>query len=729
MNIYFEFQTSIINTILKEEKINKHHIKIFKNKLKDILQNEESINVIMSESKVLKDDKDEDNKVYSSIIKLNNESVPIIIKTSNNKHTLLYEYFVGVCGINFLREHVPCFSIILGRFSFNNNDYIVYENIFGDSFKKVITTSSINNILRYLLCILLSLQYSQQEINFVHYDVHTDNIIMKDEPTILSFRIGYKVYNINTDKIPVFIDYEFSHFVPKFTNIPFGGKYFPKYSIDPTITNNGYDMYKIIMYTLYILFSINIEKYNELKWILEFFKDKYDQYGIYKNKNNPSESFNKGFINFFSLNTFDNISPIDFINWIQDKHTDIFNEYIDVKPLDLNECITIPINILDSKYPIALKTEIDKINLSIYSSDLIYINKITFPIYSNYIDLYNTYYLFSKMSDNNFISKKLEKYKEETRIYIFNNLKNSIIDYSLDFFNIINNLKILYPELYPFIKFLEQNYINNALSSMSQIFYLSTSSNVQLKYLFYKNKHTLFQLLNKHLTKSNFNFSKTDSELNSIMKNFKKNYQNEEDIRGLSRIRDLEKLNINTDNIKMYLDYGGGNGDITKHISKWLKLEKKNSICIDISTWEQHSRIKKYPNILTYIDIEDMQLFPFSNNTFDFITCFQVLHHIKCIDLSLKELSRVLKNSGILVLREHDCRNVLDMMLIDVEHSIYEMVIENEHNPTYLSNYFAYYRSKEEWNDLLLSYGFKSINNSDIKGSTRYYYNIYQLTK
>ncbi len=723
MNAYFEFQTDIINNILLEEKSNKQHIKIFKNKLKDILNDE--IQNIMFNSKMLKDidEFEDDNRVYESTVLLNNESIPIIIKTSSSKN-LLFEYFVGICGTNFLREKTPCFSNILGKFSYEDNNYIVYENIIGDSFKKVISTEKPYHILRYLLCILLALEYGQQEINFVHYDVHSDNIILKDEPTTLSFRIGYKTYSIHTNKVPVFIDYEFSHFVPKFTNIPFGGKYFPTYSIDPTITNRGYDMYKIIMY---ILFSLDVDRYNELKWILEFYKDKYDEYGIYKNRNDVVElkdSFEKGYDKYFSWNTYDNISPIDFINWIQEEHPDIFNEYIEVEPLDLKQCIDVKIDTANDKYPKVLLKELEKINLNIYSPDLIYINKLVFPNYLNYINLYNTYYLFAQIPDKNYVFNKLEKYKSETRTYIFNNLKNNIIDNSLDFYNNINNLKILYPELYPFLNNIKQNYIKNALHS-KQIYYLSTDSNCQLKYLFKCDKNSLFQLLKKHLVKPNFNFTKSDSELYSIMKSFKKNYASENNDRGLYRVKDLEQLNLGSNEINMYLDYGGGNGDITKSIANWLKLPKDNSFCMDISTWEQHARIQKYPNDLTYIDITELSLFPFSDNTFDFITCFQVLHHIKCIDLSLKELSRVLKNGGILVLREHDCRDVIDMMLIDVEHSIYEMVIENTNNPSYLSDYFAYYRSEKEWTELLSKYGFKRIKETFAKGPTRYYYAVY----
>lgn len=43
---------------------------------------------------------------------------------------------------------------------------------------------------------------------------------------------------------------------------------------------------------------------------------------------------------------------------------------------------------------------------------------------------------------------------------------------------------------------------------------------------------------------------------------------------------------------------------------------------------------------------------PFSNNSFDLITCFGTLHHIPNVSFVISELIRVLKKDGYLLLRE-----------------------------------------------------------------------------
>ena len=92
---------------------------------------------------------------------------------------------------------------------------------------------------------------------------------------------------------------------------------------------------------------------------------------------------------------------------------------------------------------------------------------------------------------------------------------------------------------------------------------------------------------------------------------------------------------------------------------------------------------------------------------------------------TLKEIRRVCK--GYFIIREHDCRNSLEKMLIDVEHSLYEVTIEKEPNMNFLDTYEAYYRNIKEWDDLLYSYNFRKIyQDPHVKGPTRYYYAVYQ---
>ena len=200
----------------------------------------------------------------------------VVIKTAKKKKDnldILYEYFIGSIGINKLRNLIPNFAYTLAIFKCNplpidksneidaeefcNDDsddsrfYVVYERIPGmslDSFiKHIKTKSDVQRLISYILQIILALQVAQQEIGFVHYDLHTDNIILRKlpEPIVVEYNINNKIYKIETDAIPTTIDYGFSHFSHQ--GVQFGMAEMPHIGIIPTKMARGYDVYKILM--------------------------------------------------------------------------------------------------------------------------------------------------------------------------------------------------------------------------------------------------------------------------------------------------------------------------------------------------------------------------------------------------------------------------------------------------------------------------------------------------
>jgi ubiquinone/menaquinone biosynthesis C-methylase UbiE len=182
-----------------------------------------------------------------------------------------------------------------------------------------------------------------------------------------------------------------------------------------------------------------------------------------------------------------------------------------------------------------------------------------------------------------------------------------------------------------------------------------------------------------------------------------------------------------------YLDYGGGDGEITAAIARHIKSAKDNTYIVDIEQWFGNIYNTKYIDYLTYGTITTYKL-PFENDSVNFITCFQVLHHIKDYKKIIEEFYRIIAPGGIIVLREHDCRDEYDKMLIDVEHSIYETTLKrNDKNSmcNYLSEYEAYYLTRTEWNSLFEEYGFKNITRnidnklSEPRTAARYYFDIY----
>lgn len=182
----------------------------------------------------------------------------------------------------------------------------------------------------------------------------------------------------------------------------------------------------------------------------------------------------------------------------------------------------------------------------------------------------------------------------------------------------------------------------------------------------------------------------------------------------------------------IYLDFGGGNGEITSAISEKIKNKKENSFCVDVISWFDNTRENLYENIsFKYINSNKLD---FKDNSVKFITCFQVLHHIKNYQDIIKEFYRVMIPGAILIIREHDSRDSLDSILIDIEHSLYETTMkkkDSDNNLKYLNKYEAYYTSKNELLNLMLQNKFKDITTIfDSKLSvpvkaTRYYYSVF----
>lgn len=253
---------------------------------------------------------------YALFSDFKNVSDMFVVKTIKDikfYQEIVMEYFIGTYGLNKLRNLTPNFSYVFGIFECNlfeeknidsskinmkefcNKDinkvyYVLYEKIKGISLRDYI--SSINSdtqykyLLSYILQILLSLEIAQREIGFVHYDLHTENILLKklDKVETITYKINGKKYFVETDAIATIIDYGMSRI--EYKNVCYG---IPSSSlkflgIDITKFRRGYDMYKIFFFVLYELFMSNKLYYRKFSELSLFF-EKIDIYGIVKNRN------------------------------------------------------------------------------------------------------------------------------------------------------------------------------------------------------------------------------------------------------------------------------------------------------------------------------------------------------------------------------------------------------------------------------------------------------------
>lgn len=297
----------------------------------------------------------------------------VIIKTSRTKKDnrgILFEYFIGTIGINKLRSLVPNFAYILAIFKCNplpigkdkkidgskfckeesddSRFYVVYEKIKGmslnDFVKNMVDENDTYKLLGYIMQIVFALIIAQREIGYVHYDLHTDNIMLRilPSPKVIEYDIDGKTYRIETDAIPTIIDYGFSHFV--YNGIPLGGSTIPEYGIIPTLTCKGFDTYKFIMYIMNTSFKQNKKNnlFENISWMIEYFKD--DQFGIYKAYKSKKVAdlnlqFNYGFNLFYNVTGESPIyrdNPINFINWVQNFNKPFWDKKIKVSESSYN---------------------------------------------------------------------------------------------------------------------------------------------------------------------------------------------------------------------------------------------------------------------------------------------------------------------------------------------------------------------------------------------------------
>jgi hypothetical protein len=107
------------------------------------------------------------------------------------------------------------------------------------------------------------------------------------------------------------------------------------------------------------------------------------------------------------------------------------------------------------------------------------------------------------------------------------------------------------------------------------------------------------------------------------------------------------------------------------------------------------------------------------------INVSMVLHHVKHLQPTLTELRRVLHQiNGFIVLKEHDCTSKYDAIFLDITHGLYSLVISDPIEwPQFLTEYQAWYQSREQWNDVLSQFGLIRLDQSSSNALAEKAYN------
>jgi len=205
--------------------------------------------------------------------------------TPQSRQNTIHEYFIGAFGTNQLRSYIPNFVYSLGVFqcsppyldnasfseqsledkniavtycqnndSSNQTNYLMFENVVDSvSFKDFIRNGcTLEQYLNILTQLMFSLDVAYRIVDFTHYDLHTDNVLIRELPNEIYIPYpmndtGHVIY-VKTKYVATIIDMGRSH-------IKYKGKHFGyEQLISGTYPDKSYpawDISKILFWSLY----------------------------------------------------------------------------------------------------------------------------------------------------------------------------------------------------------------------------------------------------------------------------------------------------------------------------------------------------------------------------------------------------------------------------------------------------------------------------------------------
>jgi ubiquinone/menaquinone biosynthesis C-methylase UbiE len=114
---------------------------------------------------------------------------------------------------------------------------------------------------------------------------------------------------------------------------------------------------------------------------------------------------------------------------------------------------------------------------------------------------------------------------------------------------------------------------------------------------------------------------------------------------------------------------------------------------------------------------------PYANGSFHLVTCALATHHMK-VKLLLSETWRVLCEEGVLSIADVGGSNLWKLPVVKfflrIAAFMYFLLTENIHRAWAEAEAVSNVRSKEEWSDLLLEAGFRSIKITKLKSKHRW---------
>lgn len=218
--------------------------------------------------------KSKQGMVHRSLIFNRIDIVTKTAKTSKFNQITLRDFCVGI-NLNKILNEAPFFVRTIGCYKLKNQFYIATEFIDGINLKTFLQNkkNTFTMFLNIFFQILLGLEIAQNKLNFAHYDLHTDNVILV--PQNQQFSVSLYGYNYTIKHIyrPIMIDFGLSSICTK-------GQTLGQTSLETKeiygYLSPGYDIYVFLLFCLDIAQKYNVSIFKGITELLLFFKTQTD---------------------------------------------------------------------------------------------------------------------------------------------------------------------------------------------------------------------------------------------------------------------------------------------------------------------------------------------------------------------------------------------------------------------------------------------------------------------
>lgn len=172
------------------------------------------------------------------------------------------------------------------------------------------------------------------------------------------------------------------------------------------------------------------------------------------------------------------------------------------------------------------------------------------------------------------------------------------------------------------------------------------------------------------------------------------------------------------------VDIGGGNGNVLREINSAMKTKyniqtkPENFICVETkSDWVENYAFDNESITYSFWDNESI---PIESESVDIVLCMVSLHHMsdETIQTTIKEIRRILKPGGHVLIKEHDASCPEALRYIEWEHHLYHILDEGYERKIvnaekYLNEHIDNFKSKEFWKTQFQTNGFVSVERTN----------------